>query len=888
LSNSVAVSISAKIVNGGDLVEIGTRYDPAVIEKKWYRYWEENGFFKPKEEGKPFVIVIPPPNITGRIHMGHALNITLQDIVVRYKRMKGFDTLWLPGEDHAGIATQNAVERHLIETRGKRKEDFQRDEFLQIVRDWAKTYRKEIATQIRSLGASVDWTRERFTLDEGLNRAVRKVFVNLFNEGLIYKGKYMVNWCPRCGTVLSDEEVEHEEEVAKLYYVRYPLKDGGYIIVATVRPETMLGDTAVAVNPKDSRYSQYIGRVAILPLVGRELPIIADEYVDPEFGTGAVKITPAHDPNDFEIAQRHHLEIIDIFDDTARINENGGKYQGMDRYEARKSIVEDLEREGFVEKIEDHQHSVGHCYRCHSTVEPKLSDQWFVRMKPLAEAAIKVVEEGDVQFFPQRWTKVYLNWMYNVRDWCISRQLWWGHRIPVWYCDDCGSVVASEEELHKCPKCGGEKVWQDPDVLDTWFSSALWPFSTLGWPEKTEDLKRYYPTSLLVTGFDIIFFWVARMIVMGLKFMGEKPFSHVYIHQLVRDKYGRKMSKSLGNGIDPLDVIEEYGADPMRFTLAILAAQGKDIKLDPRFFESHRRFANKIWNASRFVLMNLEGYERKTLSGLDLSLDDRWILSRLQKVIAQVSEAIENYEFNIAAKTVYDFFWSELCDWYIESSKFRLSIKTERQTVQNVLVHVLEQSLKLLHPFMPFLSEELWSKLPKRSGPSITISPWPEVVEELIDERSEKLFSLIMNAVKGIRNVRAEMDIPQSKKVDAYYISKDHSFDGLLEDYIARLGNVSKLEAVSEKPHRSAVAYVDDFLEVFVSLKELDIEREKARIFGKLKKLSKELEKLERKLADEKFLSNAPEEIVSEKRKEFQELKARTERLERLLKELEE
>lgn len=868
-------------------MEIGTRYDPSAIEEKWYRYWEENGFFVPKGSGEPFVVVIPPPNITGRIHMGHALNMTLQDIVVRYKRMKGFDTLWLPGEDHAGIATQNAVERHLMETQGKRKEDFSREEFLKIVWDWAKTYRKEIARQIRALGASVDWTRERFTLDEGLNRAVRKVFVSLFNEGLIYKGKYMVNWCPRCGTVLSDEEVEHEEETAKLYFVRYPLKEGGHITVATVRPETMLGDTAVAVNPEDGRYKDYVGKTAILPLVGRELPIIADEYVDPEFGTGAVKITPAHDPNDFEIAKRHNLEIVDIFDDQARVNENGGRYKGMDRYEARKAIVDDLEREGFIEKVEDYQHSVGHCYRCHSVVEPKISDQWFVKMKPLAEAAIKAVEEGEIRFYPERWTKVYLNWMYNIRDWCISRQLWWGHRIPIWYCDDCGHVSASEKELDSCPSCGSDRIWQDPDVLDTWFSSALWPFSTLGWPEKTPDLEKYYPTSLLVTGFDIIFFWVARMIVMGFKFMGEKPFSHVYIHQLVRDKYGRKMSKSLGNGIDPLDVIEEYGADPMRFTLAMLAAQGKDIKLDPRFFESYRRFANKIWNASRFVLMNLDGYEKIPLSELKLSLDDRWILSRLQKVVLQVSEAIENYEFNIAAKAVYEFFWNELCDWYIESSKFRLNDGSERKTVQNVLVHVLENSLKLLHPFMPFLSEELWSKLPGRTEPSITISSWPEVQEELVDEESERLFSLIMNAVRGIRNVRAEMDMPQSKKVDVYYISRDHSFNSAFEDYVAKLGNLSKIELVGSKPERSAVAYVDDSFEVFVSLRELDIERERARISGKLEKLSKELSRLEKKLNDEKFLAKAPEEVVNEKREEYSDLKARVERLEKLLKELE-
>ncbi|HEY8543241.1 MAG TPA: valine--tRNA ligase, partial [Pseudothermotoga sp.] len=607
-------------------MDLGTRYLPEQIEKKWYQKWVQKGYFTPKGSGEPFVVVIPPPNITGRIHMGHALNITLQDILVRYKRMRGFDTLWVPGEDHAGIATQNAVERY-IETQGKKREELGRDKFLEIVWQWAQKYRFEIRQQIETLGASVDWTRERFTLDEGLSNAVRKVFVELYKQGFIYKGKYMVNWCPRCKTVLSDEEVEYEEKKSKLYYVRYPFVDGdGYIAVATTRPETMLGDTAVAVNPKDDRYKNVVGKKVILPLVNREIPIIADEYVDAQFGTGAVKITPSHDPNDFEVAKRHNLPFIDIFDDEARVNENGGKYKGLDRYKAREIIVKDLENDGYLIKIEDIDHAVGHCYRCDREIEPRVMDQWFVSMKPLAQKAIEAVETGQVRFVPDRWKKVYLHWMYNVRDWCISRQLWWGHRIPVWYCNDCNEIIVSETDVEECPKCHSKSIRQDEDVLDTWFSSALWPFSTLGWPEKTKDLDKYYPTSVLVTGFDIIFFWVARMIVMGYQFMNEKPFTDVYIHQLIRDKYGRKMSKSLGNGIDPIDMSAKYGTDPVRFTLAILAAQGSDIKLDERYFDTYRKFANKIWNATRFALINLDGYDERPLD--KLSLSDKWILSR--------------------------------------------------------------------------------------------------------------------------------------------------------------------------------------------------------------------------------------------------------------------
>jgi len=865
------------------VAELSTRYNPAEIETKWYRYWEEKGYFTPKGVGEKFSIVIPPPNITGRIHMGHALNITLQDIVVRYKRMKGYDVLWVPGEDHAGIATQNAVEKFLLQTQGKTREEIGREKFLEITWEWANKYRREIREQIKALGASVDWTRERFTLDEGLSRAVRKVFVELYKKGLIYRGKYIVNWCPRCKTVLSDEEVEHKEHQSKLYYVKYPVKDSDeYIVVATTRPETMLGDTAVAVHPEDERYKDFVGKTLILPLVGREIPVVADKYVDPKFGTGAVKVTPAHDPNDYLIAQRHNLPMVEIFDDNARINENGGKYRGLDRYEAREKIVKDLEEQGFLVKIEDYTHSVGHCYRCDTVIEPKLSDQWFVATKPLAKRGIEAVEKGEIKFFPERWTKIYLNWMYEIRDWCISRQLWWGHRIPVWYCQDCGHINVSEEDVEKCEKCGSTNLKQDEDVLDTWFSSALWPFSTLGWPEETEDLKRYYPTDLLVTGFDIIFFWVARMIMMGYEFMNEKPFSHVYIHQLVRDKYGRKMSKSLGNGIDPLEVIDEYGADPMRFTLAILAAQGRDIKLDPRYFDAYKKFANKIWNATRFVLMNLEDYKEVPLE--NLKTVDKWILTRLNKTVKEVTSALENYDFNIAARTIYNFFWDEFCDWYIEASKPRLKTE-ERHLVQTLLVKTLDTSLRLLHPFMPFLTEELWQKLPV-DGESITIAKWPEVEEENIDEAAEKEFTRLMNMIRGVRNVRAEMNLPQSQRVRIFV--KGLEITDEMELLLKTLGNIEEIAIVNEKPQKTATAYVEESVEVYVDLGGLiDFEKEKERLKQNMEKIKKEIDRLEKKLSNKDFLEKAPEEVVEETKERLESNRERLERLESILKDLE-
>lgn len=864
-------------------MEIGTRYDPTNIEMKWYKKWLEKGYFTPKGSGPKYSIVIPPPNITGRIHMGHALNITIQDILSRYKRMQGFDVLWLPGEDHAGIATQTAVEKY-IATQGKSRRDFTREEFLRIVWDWANKYREEIKKQIMSIGASVDWTRERFTLDEGLSKAVRKVFVELYKKGLIYKGKYIVNWCHRCGTVLSDEEVEHHEEEGALYYIKYPIKgEEDYLVIATTRPETMLGDTAVAVHPSDERYKNYVGKTAILPLVGRELPIIADNYVDPSFGTGALKVTPAHDPNDYLIGQRHNLPFVDIFDENIVINENGGKFKGLTASEARKAVIAELEAQGYLVKIEKIKHSVGHCYRCDTVVEPRLMDQWFVSMKPLAKRAIEAVENDEVRFIPERWKKVYLNWMYEIRDWCISRQLWWGHRIPVWQCQDCGHYNVSEDEPKVCEKCGSANLRQDEDVLDTWFSSALWPFSTMGWPEETEDLKRYYPTDVLVTGFDIIFFWVARMIMMGYEFMKEKPFSEVYIHQLVRDKYGRKMSKSLGNGIDPLEVIDEYGADPMRFTLAILAAQGRDLKLDVRFFDTYKKFANKIWNASRFVFMNLDDFEKMEIQKEHLKLSDRWILSRLQKTIKKVTEALDNYDFNIAAGEIYNFFWDELCDWYIEAVKNRLKSE-DKKIVQNVLVYVLDMSLRLLHPFMPFLTEELWTKLPT-AGESIVVAPWPKVAEEYVDETAEKRFEEIMALIRGVRNVRAEVNVPQSTKVDLF-------IKGMLneeeQEYIRFLGNVSNIQFTESRPKLCATAYVSLNLEAYVSLGELiDVNAEVQRLKKKVEKLKADLEKFAKKLEDENFLKNAPEDIVEETKEKQRTFLEQINRIELIISDLE-
>ena len=864
--------------------ELSTRYNPSDLEEKWYSCWKEGGFFEPKGSGEPFTIMIPPPNITAPLHMGHALNLVIQDIIIRFKRMKGYRVLWVPGEDHAGIATQNAVEKDLAK-KGTNRKELGRERFLETTWNWAKEYRQRIREQIEAMGCSVDWSRERFTMDEGLSEAVRKAFVMLYKEGLIYRGKYIVNWCPRCSTVLSDEEVEHEDEKGAFYYIKYPIKDSDeYVIIATTRPETMLADTAVAVYPSDDRYEGLAGKTVILPLMNREIPIIQDRYVDPSFGTGALKVTPAHDPNDFQIGLRHGLEVIEVLDKDARINENGGKYKGLDRYEARKQIVKDLEEQGFLIKVEPMVHAVGRCYRCETVVEPSLSDQWYVKVGPLAEKAIEAVEEGSVTFFPETWKKVYLNWMNEIRDWCISRQLWWGHRVPVWYCDDCNEVIVEEQDPSVCPKCGSKNIRQDEDVLDTWFSSQLWPFTTLGWPEKTEDLESFYPTSVLVTAFDIIFFWVARMIMAGYHFMGEKPFNHVYITRLIRDKNGRKMSKSLGNGIDPLDVIREHGTDAMRFTLAILAAQNHDIKLDVRFFDIYKKFANKIWNAARFALLNMEGFEKVNLDEEELAIEDRWILSRLAKSVKAVEESIDGYDFPSASKMIYSFFWNEFCDWYIESIKPRLNREGRGRIVaQNVLVRTLDASLRMLHPFMPYITEELWQNLPGSDGLLIT-ARWPEFDESSFDNPSEMEYSRIMDMVRGVRNIKAEMNIPPSSKTDVYYIGEVLNQE--VVELVSHLSNSNEIDRRAEKTSGSVSAWGDAENTLYVVLGEIDTDAEIERLTGKLEKERGDLARTLSKLENGDFIRNAPEEVIAENRERLATCKDNIRRIEKIIEDL--
>ena len=854
-------------------------YNPKEVEDKWYEFWEkENLFYADRDPQKePFTIVIPPPNVTGQLHMGHALNNTLQDILIRTKRMQGYPTLWLPGTDHAGIATEAKVKEQLAEE-NLSKYDLGREKFLERVWQWKEKYGGTIIKQLKKLGSSCDWSRLRFTLDEGLSKAVREVFVQLYEKGLIYRGDYIVNWCPTCKTTLSDIEVEHEEETGKLHYIKYPFKDGsGYVMIATTRPETMLGDTAVAVNPEDERYKNAIGKTLILPIVGREIPVIADSYVDMEFGTGAVKVTPGHDPNDFEMGLRHNLPIINIMDESGHMNENAGKFAGMDRLECRKLIIEQLQQEGSLVKIEDLTHSVGHCYRCHTTVEPMVSKQWFVKMKPLAEPAMEVVRKGHVQFVPERFTKIYLNWLENIHDWCISRQLWWGHRIPAWYCQDCGEMIVSREDVKVCTKCGSTKLEQDPDVLDTWFSSALWPFSTLGWPEETEDLKYFYPTSVLVTGYDIIFFWVARMIFTAMEFMKKEPFKYVVITGLVRDALGRKMSKSLGNGIDPLEVIEKYGADTLRFTLSTGNTQGNDMRFYWEKVESSRNFANKIWNASRFVLMNLEGFEPGQPHVSQLSLKDRWILKRTNEIIRDVTESLDKFEIGMAASKIYDFFWSEFCDWYIEMAKIDLygEDESKKKQTQKVLCAVLENALKLLHPFMPFITEEIWQHLP-HEGTSIMISPWPKVKAEWdFDDASD--MELVMDAVRGIRNIRAEMGVAPSQKARAILRASDaHTMDILRENLeiiysLAKVSEMEFLKAEDSAPEKALTCVIKG-AEIFVPMEGLvDIDRELERLEKERENLKKEIERVENKLKNPGFVNKAPEEVVDKERKKKQD-----------------
>ncbi|MFZ5597805.1 MAG: valine--tRNA ligase [Bacillota bacterium] len=862
--------------------DMPTTYDPKSVEDRWYGFWEENGFFRGEvnPEKEPFCIVMPPPNVTGQLHMGHALDNTLQDILTRWRRMQGYSTLWLPGTDHAGIATQAKVEEQLSRE-GLSRYGLGREKFLERVWEWKEQYGGRITNQLRRLGSSCDWDRERFTMDRGCSEAVREVFLRLYERGLVYRGYYITNWCPKCQTTISDIEVEHLDKPGHFYYIKYPLKGSDrYIPVATTRPETMLGDVAVAVHPDDPRYGDLVGKTLILPVAGREIPVIKDEYVDPEFGTGAVKITPAHDPHDFEVGRRHNLPQIIVIDKNAVMTEEAGKYKGLDRWECRKRLIQELDSLGYLIRVEDHSHAVGHCYRCSTVIEPMLSKQWFVRMKPLAEPAIQAVKDGRLRFVPERFTKIYLNWMENIRDWCISRQLWWGHRIPVWYCGDCDEMIVAKSSPGRCPKCGSAALEQDPDVLDTWFSSALWPFSTLGWPEKTLELAYYYPTSVLVTGRDIIFFWVARMIFSGLEFMGEVPFRDVFIHGLVLDAMGRKMSKSLGNGVDPIDVIESHGADSLRFMLVTGNTPGNDLRFHFERLEGARNFANKIWNASRFVLMNLHDYDYNNVpAGESLTLADRWIYSRFQSVAESVGENLERYELGEAARILYEFIWNEYCDWYIELSKPRLygSDPEDRAAAQHVLAGVLKGTLELLHPFMPFITEDIWQRLPVHRGRTIMRAPWPVPREEYRDAAAEGDMGTLMEIIRSVRHIRSEMNVPPGKKADILIEVGDRKVRGLIEKwahYVENLaaGKVKITEKLAEKPGQAAHA-VAGGAEIYVPLKGLiDIGREVGRLEKELGQIDKELARIRGKLSNEGFLGKAPEDVIQKEKTKEREL----------------
>ena len=860
-------------------MELPKAYEPKGVEEKWYKFWLERGFFRanPSSGKRPFCIVIPPPNVTGSLHMGHALNNTLQDILIRWKRMQGYEVLWVPGTDHAGIATQHMVEKELAKENLTR-EQIGREEFLKRVWQWKEKYGRVIIEQLKRLGASCDWDRERFTMDEGLKEAVKEVFVRLYEEGLIYRGNYIINWCPRCKTALSDLEVERKEEEGRLYYLRYPLEGGGEIVVATTRPETMLGDTAVAVNPEDERYKDLIGRWVILPVLGRRIPVIADSYVDPQFGTGALKITPAHDVNDFEIAKRHGLPFVKVMDERGIMTEEAGPYQGLDRFECRRKILEDFKKDGTLIKEEPYTIILGRCYRCQTVVEPFLSLQWFVKTKPLAEPAILAVKEKRTRIIPEQWEKVYFEWMESIRDWCISRQIWWGHRIPAWHCENCGGITVDREVPRRCKSCGSTNLKQDPDVLDTWFSSALWPFATLGWPQKTKELEVFYPTSVLVTGFDILFFWVARMMMMGLHFMGDVPFRDVYVHALVRDLEGQKMSKTRGNVIDPLEMIEKYGADSLRFALAILAAQGRDIKLSEERIESARTFCNKLWNAARFCLLNLdEGVKGEIPERL--TLPDKWILLKLNETIKEVTQALEEYRFNDAALAIYHFTWHNFCDWYIELSKVQLSQKDDlqlRESTQKVLLFVLERILKLLHPFMPFITEEIWQKIP-HEGESIMVSAWPEELDLEEDLETRKRMERLMGVITAIRNIRGEMGVPPSRRIKAILRSDDPQILKELQEeaeYIKSLSLLRELELLEggEAPKASSTA-ITHGVEVYIPLSELvpEPEKELQRLRKELKKVEDDIAFLSRKLQDPSFLQRAPKEVVQKEKEKLEE-----------------
>lgn len=852
--------------------ELEKTYDPTKIEKENYKTWCERGYFLPREKSAKgtYTIVIPPPNVTGKLHMGHALDETLQDTLVRFKRMQGFSTLWVPGTDHAGIATQIKVEEVLRKEKGLSRYDLGREKFTELVWDWKKQYGGTIINQLKALGSSCDWSRERFTMDETLSAAVKKVFVSLYNKGLIYRGYRIANFCPRCATALSDAEVEYSDKEGSFWYIKYPVKgEDSYITIATTRPETLLGDTAVAVNPDDERFTSFVGKTLILPLVGREIPVIADEYVEKDFGTGCVKITPCHDPNDFEVGKRHDLEMITVIDKSGKITAEGGKYEGLDRYEARKQIVKDLEEQGYLIKIEKCAHSVGHCCRCGTDVEPLASRQWFVKMEPLAKEAIRVVEDGKIKFVPERFSKIYLNWMNGIHDWCISRQLWWGHRIPAYYCDECGEITASETDVIKCPKCGSTKVHQEEDVLDTWFSSALWPFSTLGWPNnEAADLKKFYPTNTLVTGYDIITFWVSRMITMGMENMKEKPFSTVFIHGLVRDAQGRKMSKSLGNGIDPLDIIDKYGADALRFALLSGIAPGNDMRFSPEKIEAARNFTNKIWNASRFALMNIpETLEDTALPPVTaLRLEDKWILSELNSLIAEVTENLEKYELGIALSKLYDFIWNVFCDWYIEVLKPRFSEDSENAC--RVLSYVLRTLMELLHPFMPFITETIWQALP-HNGESIVITDYPAYNADFCYPDEEMSMERIIASVRAVRNRRAEMNVAPSKKTKMFIVSEDKkTFNNASTSFFIKLAGASDVEYVEEYHDDKAIQIIADHAVIYIPLAEMvDFEAETKRLSLEREKMISEIERIDKKLSNAEFVAKAPAAVVEGEKK---------------------
>lgn len=870
-------------------------YDPKDFEERLYQEWQDNGCFKSEinKDKESFTIVMPPPNITGQLHMGHALDDTLQDILIRWKRMDGFEALWIPGTDHASIATEVKVVNRIKEETGKSKYEVGREEFLRRAWEWKDEFGGKIVNQVKKLGASCDWDKERFTMDEGCNKAVTKFFIKLYEEGHIYRGNRIINWCPDCKTTLSDAEVEHEDQEGSFWHIKYPIKDSDeFLEIATTRPETMLGDTGIAVHPEDERYTHLVGKTAILPLVGRELIIVADEYVDKEFGTGAVKMTPAHDPNDFEVGKRHNLEEINVMNDDATMNELAGKYQGMDRYECRKEIVKDLDEAGYLIKIKKHDHAVGTCYRCHTVIEPRLSLQWFVDMQELAKPAIKVLKDGELGFVPEKFDKTYLQWLENIRDWCISRQLWWGHQIPAYYCQECGEVIVAEKAPEKCPKCGCSDIKQDEDVLDTWFSSGLWPFETLGWPEKTEELDYYYPTSVLVTGYDIIFFWIVRMVFSAMFCMNEKPFSHVLVHGLVRDSQGRKMSKSLGNGIDPLEVIDQYGADALRFTLATGNSPGNDMRFYTERVEFARNFNNKLWNASRFVFMNLEDdslLENLTREAVEenFTLADKWIISRANKIVEEVGINMEKFELGMALQKAYDFTWSEYCDWYIEMVKPRLygEDREAKRAALYTLTYVLENVLKLLHPFIPFITEEIYSYLPTVEG-YIIRAEYPHYKEEDNMEVEEEKMNLIMDGIRNIRNVRAEMNVPPSKKAKTILVPSAEKLAAMEDgkEYFKSLASASDVEIKenTEGIPEDAVSVVIEGVEIFIPLDELvDFEKEKERLNKEKKKALSEIKRVEGKLNNPGFVNKAPEKLVEEE-------KAKKEKYEEMLKSIEE